>query len=128
MRLIKLSCPFCDANLELEQERDTYYCSYCGNRIAIDKEKTRLEYVTIDEGRIAEAKATETIRLKELELEEKKMKFNGILLSVWAISLVFALIIAFIGAQRTGNILGGASWPLLIDLYVGIFLFIKRQE
>ena len=128
MKLIKLTCPFCNANLELEQERKSYYCSYCGKKILLDDEVTRYEFISIDESRIAEANAEEAIRLKELQLEEKKMKYHIILVLAWAFSLLIAFIVAFIGAKRTGNIVGGASWPLLIDLYIGVFLFLKRPQ
>ena len=37
MRFIKASCPSCGGNIELDKDKDTGYCSYCGSKIVKDK-------------------------------------------------------------------------------------------
>ena len=38
MRLITLQCPACGADLNVEEGRNTYYCSYCQHKIMLDDE------------------------------------------------------------------------------------------
>ncbi|MBO7364349.1 MAG: hypothetical protein J6U26_03350, partial [Lachnospiraceae bacterium] len=35
MELIRMKCPSCDANLEVDSEREFFFCSYCGCRIMV---------------------------------------------------------------------------------------------
>ena len=35
MKLHSLTCPKCNANLDVENDLDTFYCKYCGNKILI---------------------------------------------------------------------------------------------
>ena len=54
MKLIKLTCPNCNANLDLDSEREFGFCQYCGTKIAIQKEvphtQTNIEQVIINNG------------------------------------------------------------------------------
>lgn len=36
MRLIDLKCPCCNANIDIEDGIDTFYCKYCGTRIILE--------------------------------------------------------------------------------------------
>lgn len=38
MKLVKLACPNCNANLEIEETREFAFCTYCGTKIAIQKD------------------------------------------------------------------------------------------
>lgn len=64
IQMIRLKCPACGANLEIESDRKTAFCTYCGEKILVhnDNEYT---YRHIDEARLRE------IELEERELEEK---------------------------------------------------------
>ena len=72
MEFISLECPHCHASLEVAPGRDTYFCSYCGSQVLLDRGGTRHTYV--DEASVREAEAKERVRLKELELEKERLE------------------------------------------------------
>ncbi len=45
--LIKMKCPYCGADMEVNNERDSVFCSYCGSQITNLREKIK-EEITID--------------------------------------------------------------------------------
>lgn len=38
MKIIKLTCPNCNANLDLDSEREFGFCQYCGTKVYIQEE------------------------------------------------------------------------------------------
>ena len=63
-------CPNCNAHISLDDSRDFGFCQYCGTKIMLDD--YRSTHRVVDEARIHETETDRIIRLKELELEEKK--------------------------------------------------------
>ena len=68
MRLVKMTCPNCGAELELDSERTQAFCTYCGNKLYIDDESIKITNRIIDEARLKEAE----VRLKELEYQHER--------------------------------------------------------
>ena len=68
MRLIKMTCPNCGAELELDAERTQAFCTYCGNKLYIEDDSIRITNRIIDEARLKEAE----VRLKELEYQHER--------------------------------------------------------
>lgn len=67
IKTISLKCPECNANISVDENLKQCFCQYCGTKIMIDDGSTSHTHRTVDEAEIKE-----NIRLKELELEEKK--------------------------------------------------------
>ena len=108
IKMISLKCPECDASLSVDGELKQCFCQYCGTKIMIDDGSTSHTYRTVDEARIKEAEIKESIRLKELELEEKrytdkkKAKSFKVKVSIaLAIIGVILMIIGFLGEGET---------------------------
>jgi len=90
MRMYLLECPACSAKVEIEPDRKSCFCSYCGNKIHLDDGVKRVEitkdinYHTThtDEAKIRNIEAQERINDKKLqaELEEVKLKERSKLL------------------------------------------------
>lgn len=102
IKMVSVVCPECRANLEIAPDRKMCYCQYCGTKVMIDDGSTTHTYRKIDEARIKEAEIKEVIRLKELELEEKKRIasertkiFKGLLKTL---KILFSIILGIIGA------------------------------
>ncbi|MBR6029272.1 MAG: hypothetical protein IKP40_09285 [Clostridia bacterium] len=60
MKLKRLDCPYCGADLVLSSEESTFFCSHCGRRIALEEDE--------------EIKAKIRIREMELEYEDKEQE------------------------------------------------------
>lgn len=73
MKFYDLKCPNCNANLEVEDDLDIFYCKYCGTKIMLegrskDAINAKVQIYSID-------KATE-LRKAEMEHEIEMKKFE----------------------------------------------------
>ena len=74
MALTLEKCPACGADLNLETDRDYFYCPYCGSKVANRDQRIIVEHVlrTVDEAKV---KKTELQRAKvEAEVEKKRIE------------------------------------------------------
>ena len=84
MRMYQLNCPSCGATVEIEQDRKSMFCTYCGNQIHVDDGIKRVEITKninhhktyTDEAKIRENERKERIQLKQMEYEDKEKKRN----------------------------------------------------
>ena len=90
MKLIKMSCPNCNATLQVNPEREFMYCEYCGTKIAISKD----EHITriIDEAAIRQSEAEEKMKIKEIEHDKWETKMMLITGLVLLMSLFFIML------------------------------------
>ena len=68
MKLIRLNCSNCGAQLELDADRKQAFCTYCGAKLLLDDESIHITNRIIDEARLKEAE----VRLKELEYAHER--------------------------------------------------------
>ena len=68
MKLIKLTCSNCGAQLELDADRRQAFCTYCGEKLLLDDESIHITNRIIDEARLKEAE----VRLRELEYAHER--------------------------------------------------------
>ena len=68
MKLIKLTCANCGAEMEMDADRKQAFCTYCGTKLFVNDEGINITNRIIDEARIKEAE----VRLKELEYEHER--------------------------------------------------------
>ena len=92
-RLLKLKCPNCNADLSFKEERENYFCEYCGTKLLLDNDNEFI-YKHIDEAQIKRAEVEKLVKLKELELKEKEMEQKRL---INKIMLIISLILG-IGA------------------------------
>lgn len=95
MKLISLTCPNCNANLDnIDPSRPFCYCQYCGTKIALDDGTIRKETHIYDEAKIKETESSERVKMREMDLEREHSKqMNEILKYV----LIFAAVLLAIG-------------------------------
>lgn len=75
--IISIKCPDCGANLDVEQGRRLYFCSYCGTKIAVINEN-EFTFHEIDEAAIEHERqqaAVEITKEKE-ETERERIRAN----------------------------------------------------
>ena len=94
-----IKCPSCGANLSYEEGREKMFCSFCGTAIVLTNENEHI-YRHIDEAEIKQAETERMIRLKELEIEEAKLKQSNIvrnvLIKIWIGAIIAVAIIGII--------------------------------
>ena len=135
VKFISVKCPECGANLDIEEDRKTVYCSYCGRKILLHNENEHV-YRYIDEAEIKQAEA----RLREVALAEKQyadaekklaeakrkdaLKLK-VLLGLMAIGVILILLSLFI-VRSAALLLWGIEvvfWPFLI-----LICWIERKD
>ena len=74
-----ITCPNCGANLSIDDDRDIFFCEYCGTKIRKESDhsytKVEQEIRYIDEARLKEAE----LKIKELESENAPMSIKEFL-------------------------------------------------
>lgn len=115
---VSIKCPDCNASLELVQGRNTVFCQYCGAKIILFNENEHV-YKHIDEAGIKYAETERIIKLKELELLEKKeaqkKRYIIIWLSIIGVLGLLAIIMGLSGKEMGAAILG------MVAVYIGLF-------
>ena len=111
INFIPVICPRCGSNLEVEENRDTVFCQYCGTKIMIHNENEyEYHYVHRDEAAIKQAETDRIVRMRMLEIEEekrqeeiseqRKKKKSSIKLAICG---VVVSILGFFLAELSGN-------------------------
>lgn len=94
-KIISLKCPECGATLDVEEGKKFYFCNYCGSKILIDDGNTNNTNRIVDEARIREAEISRELRLKEMELDNKKRR-NTVIVTILKIIVTIPLLLAII--------------------------------
>lgn len=84
MKLYQLICPACGATVEIEEDRKSMFCTYCGSQIHVKDGIKRVEITKnvnyhktyTDEAKIREHERKEKIMLKQMEYEDREKRRN----------------------------------------------------
>lgn len=145
MKLISLKCPECNANLQIEEGRDKYFCQYCGAEISLNDYYSSHIYRKVDEARIKEAEykrevrvkqaeIDKEVRLKELEIEARRTKSSIVRVVVkliaFAILVIVAAIFDVVGSMNHDlrGLANTAALILIMAPVVLIFLFLSEKK
>lgn len=84
MGLTLAKCPACGAELNLETDKDYFYCPHCGSKVLRNEERIVVEHVirTVDEAKVkkeeterAKVEAKAEAKRKEMERQAEALKF-----------------------------------------------------
>lgn len=125
MKLISLTCPNCNANLDdIDSSRPFCYCQYCGTKIALDDGTIRKETHIYDEAKIKETESSERVKMREIDVEREHSKQMNVILKyvlIFAAALfVVGIVLAAFDVEIGGDIilfeiLAGA-WGVILKL------------
>lgn len=102
-----VKCPECGASLPIEEGRTQVFCSYCGTRVLVTNENEHI-YRHIDEAGIKQAETDRLVKLKQMEIAEKKTAAAE---RTKTLKVKISLILAAVGIimMVAGNMLGHSS-------------------
>lgn len=124
IQFISVKCPYCGAELSIDNSREFAFCSYCGAKVMVHNDNEHI-YRNIDEARIKEAETERILRLRELELEEKENnRGRKLTLVAYGIALAFVLGGAVICIFDSLGGMGG----ILIGAYIAMFTYMKNDD
>ena len=109
VKLISVKCPECGATLNIEENRAQAFCTYCGTKVLLHNENEYI-YRHIDEAGIKQAETDRIIRMKQMELAEKKRaaaeKTKALKIKISLAMVVIGalmIVIGFMGGHASGD-------------------------
>ena len=71
VRLIAVKCPECGATLNIEENRQQAFCTYCGTKVLVHNENEHI-WRNIDAAGVAQAETERFVKAKQIEFAERK--------------------------------------------------------
>lgn len=107
MKLKSLRCPNCDADLEVEDGLDTFFCKYCGHKILLEGQskaaydaKVRIKKMEHEEKIQDKRDAQERYKM-EFKHKEDKAATNGLITCV--LVMIFLIIVIILIVNNNNN-------------------------
>ena len=135
--LIKLQCPNCSANLEVDPKLSQCFCQYCGTKLLLNDENKKTIHI-VDEAEITRAETEHMLLKSQLEfnadlareeLEKKKahdMSRKAITCAIWTIIFSFGIVTAAM-EPSVGGIFGVVIAILQIAFTWISFIMLNSQ-
>ena len=99
-RMKSVTCPNCGASLSVDENRDAFFCEYCGTQIVINPESYKFESNEKCEIHIVDHAKIEEIKLEEKKLENDRKEtilYLGIMVGVIFICFWIYVICSILG-------------------------------
>ncbi len=102
MKMYQLKCPACGGDIEIEKDRNSCFCSYCGTKVYVDDETYKVEITKnvnyhktyTDEAKIRKIESEERMQERKLAAEREERK-NNKWSALGTVLIVFACIAGF---------------------------------
>ena len=104
MKLIKLECPNCHAALEVDGERETAYCQYCGTKLLLDDETIKVHTTIRDEAEIERVKSRRDIELAKLKFKKKQYEDERRPFKIWIGTIIVLVCLAVVVFWHDNNV------------------------
>lgn len=136
IELSVIKCPECGAEISFVENRDVFFCSYCGAKILATNENEHI-YRHINEADIKRAETDQMVQLKRLEVDLKKEvltnKIKSVLLILWIVSIVvLGIVVLYYGLTDEDEFLNGkntyASILLFLDVTWGVYAMVSPNS
>lgn len=139
VRLISVKCPECGATLNVEENREQAFCSYCGTKVLLHNENEHI-FRHIDEAGVKQAETDLIVRMKQMEFAEKKRadaektkKLKIIISLIMASVGILMMVIGYMGGYASGDPDSGLYMLSLVGMFplMGagyIWLFSKNDD
>lgn len=96
-KIKSITCPNCGAVLTVDEGTNSFFCTYCGSRISIDKSNKVTVTVNVNENSCKTKQIIDEAKIQEIKFQEKKMN-NDTGMAFVGIGILIAMI-AFCGHQ-----------------------------
>ena len=103
MEFIKLKCPQCDADLEIENGIDLFYCKYCGCRLMLDGQNKYVVAAKVRQKEVEHERYKMNFAAQEKEKDYKREKESNKNLLVGFIAFFAIMALIFIVTTASGN-------------------------
>ena len=115
IKLISVKCPDCGAQLNIEEGRKTAFCSYCGAKVILSNEN-EITFRHVDEANLKKAETERMVKLKQIELMEKRQVYVSKKTS-YRIKASIVLAIVGVGMIIIGYLIPSQSLLKILGFY-----------
>lgn len=92
VKMVPLICPQCGAELEIEEDRDTCFCTYCGTKLLVEDPN---KYTFNHNVNIRKSVRDET-KIAEVEHKEReKESDNRTVVAMFAMTVILCIVMLF---------------------------------
>lgn len=97
MNFVQMKCPNCGADLEVENDIDSFYCKYCGTKILLEGQdeevlKTKRHAKTMDSLKDMQKEYYEDRQRREDERSKKSKEAIRLMIIMFVAMLIFMLL------------------------------------
>lgn len=97
MNFVQMKCPNCGADLEVENDIDSFYCKYCGTKILLEGQdeevlKTKRHAKTMDSLKDMQKEYYEDRQRREDERSKKSKEAIQLMIIMFVAMLIFMLL------------------------------------
>ena len=132
MKIASIKCPDCGATLDVDEDREQVFCSYCGAKIMLQNENEHIER-KIDQAAIEQEKTNRLIVQHQIEMEKQEAarqdEHRQRNIIIWAGITGVLLLVGIIGYSAGAEATGIC---LLLAIIIGIIgakkFFGKKKE
>lgn len=96
IQFVSIKCPECGADLRVEDDRQQFFCTYCGAKVMMTNDSEKI-IRQIDEARMKEAETDRMVKMKKLEMAQNTTWSKKPVLIMWMILTAFLLIMSAVG-------------------------------
>ena len=96
-----VTCPNCGAVLTVDEGANSFFCTYCGSKISVDKKNNVTVTLNVNENSCKTKRIIDEAKIQEIKFQEKKMN-NDTGMAFVGIGILFA--IAIFGLRMGGVI------------------------
>lgn len=92
MKLIAVKCPQCDATIDIDEQRKSCFCMYCGTKIILDDGSRTYTYIHIDKTREKEIEFEERQFEVECNRQDEQVKQSRVVAICLCITVILAMV------------------------------------
>lgn len=125
MDLKTLHCPNCNADLDVEDGIDTFFCKYCGHKILLEGQskaaydaKLRIKEMEHEERLQDKRDAQERYKMKFKQKKYKDSNFNMVIMNIiiWSAVIILYITNAISGANHPEKELQATVEQIMVDI------------
>lgn len=120
VKLISVKCPECGATLNIEEDREQAFCTYCGTKVLLHNENEHI-YRHIDEAGIKQAETDRMVMLRKMELLEKR-RASAQKVKTLKIGITVVLGLVMLICFGVGYSVDGGSGALMVGMVCGLII------
>lgn len=129
-KITEIKCPACGASLSVETGKKQIVCEYCDTTIFLNNDNEKINR-NIDEAEIKKSENEKIIKLKEMEMEEKKRadaKKAMLVKIIVSLVLIVAGVVMIACGEINAAFYPAGMFSIMAVMWIWLFTLAKRNK